>query len=628
VRPSTDPRLERLLGLAVHDGASPVGLVLEARLGEGGMGVAFLARATEGVRSPWLAANEQCVVKVLLPEVVIGDPELAALSFKKEVVALARLREKVPPCPYVVRWFDAGEFLVTLADGTEIGLPWCAMELVDGRPLGTTLEDRLSRAPEPLEPARAVALVEGIARGLAAVHAVGLVHRDLKPSNVLVCGVPPHELAKLGDFGVARAAGLGETFDVTVGTTGYCAPEQMEGRRPGGGDGIGPWSDVFALGAIVYEIFARAPMFEANNAMQYAGRIIARNWTRLATRSDLGAAYRSSASRALLERLDVVLDRATSPRSPGGGVLGMDLPVPLRHASVEALLDDLDPILEGLRRLGSVAAPSILRREATSSFTFEVGLPSPAPIVCAAVRSDGAALASTGSELVFYDGVRWVPMPARPGDAMAVAILNPGAGTFVVVRGDGDVEVLPGGRTPYAFRLPFGVRAAPAIVGDPEDEAYLVVHAAHGEALVMRLQRRVGVVHARLGAGRPTSAIGVGEGLVVGLEDAGAGRAVSVDRRGRVTPLTLDGRSIHDLAVDAAGRLVVTGHEVERVAALPDGRVFGFGAGTVRERGADGAFALLHREPSLVDQPLRAAIATGARLYLVHGDGRLLRGIG
>lgn len=626
--PPVDLRLDALLGREVEDGPASVGLVLESRLGEGGMGAVFLARAGEGVRSPWLAPREVCVVKVLLPTVVQAEPALAAMSFKKEVVALARLRERVPPCPWVVRWFDAGEMRVALASGVELSLPWCALELVDGRPLGTTLEERLARAPDPFEPARAVALIEGIARGLAAVHGVGLVHRDLKPSNVLVCGEPPHELPKLGDFGVARAIGLGETFAVGVGTTGYCAPEQLEGPRPGGVDGVGPWSDVFALGAIVHEIFARTPMFDADDAVQYAGRVLSRNVRPLAERDDLGAAYQKPAARALLARLDAILDRATSPRAPGGGVLGGDLPMPMRHASVAELLEDLEPVLDEIRRLGAAHGPSLLHRASLTRLSFDVGLPAPAPLVCAAVRSDGAALGSTGAELLFYDGVRWAPLAPREGDARTVAIANPCAGTFVVVRSDGELEVLPGGRAPYAFRLPFAVRAVAAVVGDPEDEAFLVAHAAHGEAVVLRVQRRLAVSHARLGHRRPTAAARVDDGLVVGLEDGpGAGRAMRVDRRGKVSELTLDGRSIHDLALDAVGRLVVGGHDVERVCALPDGRVFGFSAGTVRERRADGSFALQHREEGLVQAPLRAAIATGARVYLVHADGRVLRGI-
>lgn len=626
--PLVDLRLEALLGREVHDGTASSGLTLESRLGEGGMGAVFLARAGETVRSPWLAAREACVVKVLLPAVVQAEPGLAALSFKKEVVALARLRERVPPCPWVVRWFDAGEILVRLDSGAELALPWCAMELVDGRPLGTTLDERLARSPDPFEPARAVALIEGIARGLSAVHGVGLVHRDLKPSNVLVCGVPPHELPKIGDFGVARAAGLGETFAVGVGTTGYCAPEQLEGPRSGGGDGVGPWSDVFALGAIVHEIFARTPMFDADDAVQYAGRVLSRNVRPLAERDDLGPAYRKPAARAVLARLDAVLDRATSPRSPGGGVLGGDLPMPMRHASVAELLDELEPVLDEIRRLGGPHGPSLVQRGATTRLSFDVGLPAPAPLVCAAIRSDGAALGSTGAELLFYDGVRWAPLAPREGDARTVAIANPCAGTFVVVRSDGELEVLPGGRAPYAFRLPFAVRAVAAVVGDPEDEAFLVAHAAHGETVVLRVQRRLAVSHARLGARRPTAAVQLDDGLVVGLDDGPhAGQAVRVDRRGKVTPLALDGRSIHDLALDAVGRLVVSGRDVERVCALPDGRVFGFSPGTVRERRSDGSFVRLHQHDALVEQPLRAAIATGARVYLVHADGRVLRGI-
>jgi serine/threonine protein kinase len=359
------------------DHAVRCGYRLESILGAGGMGVAFLARVEDdetSVRSGIAPApprpgrplaGSRCVVKVLLPQVVARESRIAELSFKKEVVALSRLADKLPPSPFVVRYLDAGLLAVRTKE-SGLFLPWCVIEHVDGRPLGTTLDERLREACGPLEPARAASLIDGILRGVRAVHAVGLVHRDLKPSNVLVCGEPPNELPKITDFGVARALGVGDTFDVTVGTTGYAALEQLEGpspkARPGGArDGVGPWSDVFALGAILYEIIAREAMYEAPSAMAFVGKVLARNFDRLAERAErgaLGAPWSTAEGRALAARWDELLLRATSPRSPGGGTLGEGIPAPLRHRDVDELLDDVEPLLDAMRVLGATRSGS------------------------------------------------------------------------------------------------------------------------------------------------------------------------------------------------------------------------------------------------------------------------------
>jgi serine/threonine-protein kinase len=133
------------------------------------------------------------------------------------------------------------------------------MEFLDGE----TLRDRLSRQGR-MAVAEALPIVCQIARALAASHAAGVIHRDLKPSNVILCtaampdGVPR---AVVTDFGVARASGnLGWQDDLsshtltgqgqTVGTTSYMAPEQIEGSN------VSPATDIYALGLMMYEMFA------------------------------------------------------------------------------------------------------------------------------------------------------------------------------------------------------------------------------------------------------------------------------------------------------------------------------------------------------------------------------------
>src|SRR5262249_2758150 len=111
---------------------------------------------------------------------------------------------------------------------------------------------------------RAAGLVEALARGVAEAHRQGIVHRDLKPANVLIAadGTP-----KITDFGVAKAVhtdtGLTAT-DSILGSPCYMAPEQAEGdtRR------VGPLADVYALGAILYELLTGSPPFRGATVLQ------------------------------------------------------------------------------------------------------------------------------------------------------------------------------------------------------------------------------------------------------------------------------------------------------------------------------------------------------------------------
>ncbi len=696
-----DGDLRALVGASVTDWsgsrAAPTGYRLEAELGVGGMGVAFLARvepragdveAIERPGRPPLGAR--CVIKLILPSMVRREKKVAELSFKKEVVALARLTEKVPPSPFVVRYFDAGLMAVRhvephLAAQTLL-LPWCAIEFVDGRPLGTTLEDRLASAAGPLEPTRAAALIDGIARGLRAVHAVGLVHRDLKPGNVLVCGEPPHELPKITDFGVARAAGVGDTFDVTVGTTGYAALEQLEGPSTGASDHVGPWSDVFALGAIIYEILTRRPMYDAPSAMVFIGKVLSRGFARLtqvAAAGGMGDAFASNEGQALAARWDELLSRATSPRSPGGGAIGEGVPdAPLRHRDVDELLDELEPLLEATRSLAPISrrratptdAPpraqlsSVERVREVTIRPWEWAISSPLTgdsLIAAACRPDGSTLAATRAGLSFWNGDRWHVVPRRPGDDATAGVLHGGAGAFVVVGVEGEIEVLPGGGGAFTFRLPFAAKHAVALTGHPLGVAHVAMQAKHGEWMIVRLSRRTGVPIARLGTqlrvhamvrdeatgsfGDDTQFIIAGSALSARADEA---YVALVDGRGRLTALPpLPGGAIHALAIDADGSLLATGpggighidatrahltlEEVdaaeddllpEALVALADGQVWGFAPGLVYARGEDRVWRIVRREPSLQRTALLAATASGARVYAVHADGRVLAG--
>jgi formylglycine-generating enzyme required for sulfatase activity len=201
-------------------------------LGRGGMGVVFKAR------------DESTGAIVALKVVVSGraNDQVFMGRFRREARASMKIDH-----PNVVRTIDAGE---------EPGVPWMAFELCSGG----SLADRLRTAGR-LPWRDAVAIAAGVARGLAAAHALGLVHRDVKPGNVLLDGAGT---PKLSDFGLVRGAapGLGasvasltKTGDA-LGTPYYMAPEQIDGDKS-----IDGRADLYSLGAMLVELLTGAPPF-------------------------------------------------------------------------------------------------------------------------------------------------------------------------------------------------------------------------------------------------------------------------------------------------------------------------------------------------------------------------------
>jgi serine/threonine protein kinase len=204
-------------------------LRLLSTLGQGGMGVVY--RAFD------LSSQREVAVKLLLAEA--ADSGAQRERFTREAFALAKIRHA-----NVVRIHSTGEVE---------GRPYIVMDLVEGRSLG----DRLQREGA-LAPREAAELFRKVALGLAAAHQESILHRDLKPANVLLteAGEP-----RLTDFGLARdmqvpVSDLTKTGIVT-GTPGYLAPEQARGEKTE----IGPSTDVYGLGACLYESLTGALPF-------------------------------------------------------------------------------------------------------------------------------------------------------------------------------------------------------------------------------------------------------------------------------------------------------------------------------------------------------------------------------
>ncbi|MCI0683039.1 MAG: serine/threonine-protein kinase [Gemmataceae bacterium] len=224
------------------------GYEIVAELGNGGMGVVYLA---------WhLGLKRQVALKMLHGRGGASPERLA--RFRQEAESIARLQH-----PNIVHIYDVGD---------HDSLPYYAMECVAGGSLAT----KLAGAPQP--PREAATVVHVLARAVAAAHDQGVIHRDLKPANVLlqisecrwqIAGSPDAQSAicdlqsaipKIADFGLAKRldADIGQTHTGEIlGTPSYMAPEQASGVV----DAIGPATDVYALGAILYEMLAGRPPF-------------------------------------------------------------------------------------------------------------------------------------------------------------------------------------------------------------------------------------------------------------------------------------------------------------------------------------------------------------------------------
>ena len=224
---------------------------IQSQLGAGGMGEVYKARDSR--------LDRTVAIKVL-PAHVATDPDLKQ-RFEREAKAIAALNH-----PHICTLHDIG---------SEGGTDFLVMEYLDGQ----TLAQRLENGALPLEEALQVAIA--IADALDKAHRQGIVHRDLKPGNIMLTKTG----AKLLDFGLAKlktAGGVGVeglTAQVTqsepltsqgsiLGTLQYMAPEQLDGRN------VDARSDVFAFGAVVYEMVTGRKAFESTSQASLIGAIL------------------------------------------------------------------------------------------------------------------------------------------------------------------------------------------------------------------------------------------------------------------------------------------------------------------------------------------------------------------
>jgi hypothetical protein len=223
-------------------------------VGHGGMGIVYKARQVK--------LNRLIALKMIL----WGAPPAELARFRTEAEVVASLEH-----PHIIRIYEVGE---------HAGHPYLVLEWADRG----NLAGHLSGAPLPAQ--SAAGLLLPLARAVALAHARGIIHRDLKPANVLlrtndkdataeasaqaprgsILPAFPLAVPKIADFGLAKRldADQGQTqTGAVLGTPSYMAPEQAKGKKE-----IGPATDIYALGAILYELLTGRPPFQGESSLE------------------------------------------------------------------------------------------------------------------------------------------------------------------------------------------------------------------------------------------------------------------------------------------------------------------------------------------------------------------------
>ncbi|MBX7113638.1 MAG: serine/threonine protein kinase [Myxococcaceae bacterium] len=223
VQPEVDP----LSGLILD------GYQVKERMESGGMGLIYRAWHT--------GIERNAVVKVLKPEMATDAEQVA--RFHKEARTLGRLKH-----PNIIEIYGAG----VLPDGRL----YILTEFLEGQSL-----HRVMRTRSPMAPLEALGMIEQVLSGLTSAHEQGFIHRDLKPENIFVVPQPKGEpLLKLLDFGLAKqdagplalAGAVAPARSTLAGTPQYISPEQATGQS----EKIGPASDLYSVGVIMFEMLA------------------------------------------------------------------------------------------------------------------------------------------------------------------------------------------------------------------------------------------------------------------------------------------------------------------------------------------------------------------------------------
>jgi Tol biopolymer transport system component len=310
-----------------------------APIGAGGMGEVYRARDSR--------LNRDVAIKVL-PSAFSKDQERLH-RFEHEAHAAAALNH-----PNVLSVYDVG---------TENGAPYIVSELLEGE----TLRNRLQAGPLPVR--KAVDYTAQIARGLAAAHSKGILHRDLKPENVFLTR---DGQVKILDFGLAKLTdphesgndatrSLGSTAGMVVGTVGYISPEQARGKP------ADTRSDLFALGAILYETLTGERAFKGDTPADTLTAILTKDPPELASSGVPVPPMLENIVRHCLEKQpeerfqsasDVVFDLQQISNPSSSRVAAQPVRAQLRWRYALGVLAALALLAAGLLLGGALRAPS------------------------------------------------------------------------------------------------------------------------------------------------------------------------------------------------------------------------------------------------------------------------------
>ncbi|MCU7704495.1 protein kinase domain-containing protein [Streptomyces albidoflavus] len=307
---SQDGAQGRYAGRAVAGGRYQ----LRDLLGEGGMASVHLAYDT--------VLDRQVAIKTLHTE--LGREAAFRERFRREAQSVAKLTHT-----NIVSVFDTGEDDL---DGT--ATPYIVMEYVEGRPLGSVLDEAVSR--QGAMPAdQALKITADVLAALEISHEMGLVHRDIKPGNVMMT---KRGVVKVMDFGIARAMQSGVTSmtqtGMVVGTPQYLSPEQALGR------GVDARSDLYSVGIMLFQLVTGRLPFEADSPLAIAYAHVQEE-----------PVAPSSVNRALPPAVDALVARALK-KNPNE-----------RFPTAEAMRDECLRIAQSLQP----AAPSIVPGQQTQS---------------------------------------------------------------------------------------------------------------------------------------------------------------------------------------------------------------------------------------------------------------------
>ncbi|MCR9292277.1 MAG: serine/threonine protein kinase, partial [bacterium] len=272
-------------------------------IGRGGMGVVYRARQ--------ISLNRSVAIKMIRDNRVLEHRQ----RFFAEAEANARLDH-----PSIVPVYEIGEFE---------GHPFFSMQFVKGQ----TLSARLKSGPIPQR--EAVRIMIEACRAIAYAHRQGVLHRDIKPSNIMI---DESGKVRVTDFGLAKFADSGDSLTRTgavIGTPSYMSPEQASGHS----NFVGPRSDIYGLGTVLYHLLTGRPPFVADSPMRMAMQILEHD---------------PPPPRLLEPRIDRDLEMIVQR--------AIQKPPDLRYETADALADDLESFLrdEPIRarsgKLGQVVA--------------------------------------------------------------------------------------------------------------------------------------------------------------------------------------------------------------------------------------------------------------------------------